>query len=164
MNLSDAPLAMRHRVLSNLSLRRAEVLRWAHCLPDGRWVESDQAPDGDGKVSHVTPLGDGPELRRLISYSTGFECLGFFETVAAESEYSQVKELGSREIAYPADRGFGAYSTRKLTMSEPVTLTRGHRKVTVKASGEKPIAARSIASVLCGRKMPAGYIPKGFIA
>jgi hypothetical protein len=125
-------------------------------------VESFQPADQNGKASHCTPIPDGPELRRLIAYSTGFECLGFFETLSTGVAGADFKTLGTRAIAYPANRGFGSFSCRSVTLDGTTRLTSGHREVEITASQRKPIECRSIASVVCGRRVATGYVPEGF--
>lgn len=162
MNLADAPLAMRHQSIPSLSLRRDGSALWVHCLTDGRWVESGEAPDAEGRVSHVTPLEHGPELARLLCYSTGFEVLGFFENLATPIPGGGWREIGTRGIPYPIDRGFGSFSVREFSATSPIEVTKGHRQVIAKASPEKPLALRSVAYPLCGRKMPECFTPAGF--
>jgi hypothetical protein len=160
MNLLLAPFTIPLATLPDLTLKRGG--HFYHCTPDGRWVETGEPADAEGRVTHWTPLKDGPELRTLISYGTGFECLGYFESFTTPSAGGGWRDIGSREADYPIDRGFGARGAREWTWEAPVTLAAGHRVVILKTSPKAPMTVRGIVNVRCGRTTPKGFVPEGF--
>src|SRR5260370_40564009 len=66
--------------------------------------------------------------RELIDVATG-KCLG-------------TQELGEGEVAAQRDRFVGFYGGRELSLSEPLSIQRGHREVVGCASKGKPLKCR----------------------
>lgn len=142
------------RFLPELTLRKGE--RFYHCAADGRWFASPFDLTSHGTIIGLEPMKDGPDLRALIGYGVGYECLGYFETVQDMTG----RVLGTRPAQYPAGVGFGSYSATEFTHHRPFELTAGHRKVTIKASSRLPVKVLTTTNVLCGRLTRS--IPEGF--
>lgn len=86
-----------------------------------------------------------------------FEVHGFFEDwVDADT----LKPMGSRMLpCIEAPGPLGSTGIKKWTLTEPVTLTKGFKTVTVKASRKKPRRVMTMTMILCGKqkhKTPIG--------
>jgi len=78
-----------------------------------------------------------------------FEVLGFFEDFV---DLDTFKSLGSRALNVDqAPRLTGSPGILTLVLTEPVTLVKGFRQVTVKASPRKPRRVLSTIQILCGK-------------
>ncbi len=141
------------KLLPHLTLRRKSG-GWVCVSTAGVWFETDTQPLVEVLPSAVAPLRDTPELRALVAYGLGFECLGWFETVVAVKN-GQRAHLGTRPCAYDP-RGFAEESVRRLEVDRPFTVTAGHREKML-----PPGKYEFRQWVLCGR-MNTGEVPEGF--
>lgn len=82
-----------------------------------------------------------------------FEVHGFFEILVARHGPA-VRTLGTRAIPDPAPRPLGVDGLRSYVLTAPLTVQRGHKTVTLKASPAKPIVCEGHAHALCGRALP----------
>lgn len=70
---------------------------------------------------------------------------GFFEEFILDMVYNEKPTcLGTRRCGNPDGRELGFYGRREFAITEPITLDKGHRQVTYKASKEKPIFVRTM--------------------
>lgn len=76
-----------------------------------------------------------------------FECLGFFEELL---DTTTGKCHGIRDVAEP-DRPLGYAGRKWMTLTENVTLRKGHNTVVLKASPSKPKNVIAMLHVLCGK-------------
>lgn len=149
------------RILTTLSLRRKADGLFFHVTTDGVWGTSVFDNQRASVPPDFTPLADSPELRALIGWGQGFECLGFYQNIATPVPGGGWRELGTEDIDYPGTRGFGAASIRERVLTSPLPLTKGHRSIVVKASPQKPVSLRLIAFVKSGRRL-RDVVPDGF--
>lgn len=81
-----------------------------------------------------------------------FDVKGYFEELY---EYEKAEFLGTRRVEFP-NRALGSPGTIDISITEPVTLRRGAKEVTFKASPKKPLKCRSTLQILCGRQLSIG--------
>lgn len=80
-----------------------------------------------------------------------FEIEGYSEYLAVPMPDGGEKLLGMRRIEKPEGREFGVYGRREYTLTEPLTLQKGYKQVTIKATPQKPIKCVGYAHIICGR-------------
>lgn len=78
-----------------------------------------------------------------------FEHLGFFEEL---SEAGTHRFLGTRIVA-TQDRPLGYAGRKAFTVTEPLTLTRGNKTKTFRASAKKPLHVVAMLQTLCGKRL-----------
>ena len=79
----------------------------------------------------------------------------------------QYESLGSRRIDYEPGRPPGERGSRELLLTSPVELTRGMKRIVVKASAEKPVTVLSTMIPLTGRRNDKNHrqaLPEGLLA
>jgi len=80
-----------------------------------------------------------------------FHVLGYFEEIGIQVGLS-FRSLGTRKIENPQPaRPLGVYGQREYILTEDIELTKGHKKVKIRASKSKPVRCFGIANALCGR-------------
>ena len=143
---------MNFEVIKSLILREKATGLFYGPNKDGLW--------GKLECGKFLPIPSGPVIDSLVSYATGFECQGYFETLTEPTPGGGWHDLGTRTIDYPAERGFGSGSGEYITLHKPFELTKGFKAVKYKP--RTPWTVFAVASVLCGRKLPSGWVPEGF--
>ena len=76
-----------------------------------------------------------------------FEMLGYFEEFM-DAEWN--KYLGSRPISQP-DRLLGAPGRIEYVLKEPITLQKGMKTYTLKASPRRPVRVSAMLQIICGK-------------
>jgi hypothetical protein len=81
-----------------------------------------------------------------------FEVRGFFEEYIAEAVGTNwPKVLGWKILdANEAPRPLGSLGIEKRILTAPITLKKGHKEITIKASSQRPITVTTMVQVLCG--------------
>ena len=75
--------------------------------------------------------------------------IGYFEDVW---DAKTNKIIGTRRVENPdLSRGFGVVSERQITITEPLTIQKGHKDFTIKASAARPVVLKTYLQKLCGR-------------
>ncbi len=87
-----------------------------------------------------------------------FEHIGYFEEFLLVRPQGTAKGLGSRNYSthLPQEqqgRTLGAYGRRDFEVVEPITLNKGHRQVTYKASVRKPLRVFTFLNKLEGKRI-----------
>ncbi len=77
-----------------------------------------------------------------------FEVLGFSEDL---SDANTKEYYGSRKIESP-DRPVGSPGIKEHTITENLTLNKGHKVVVLKASAKRPKHVIGIINIICGRE------------
>lgn len=83
----------------------------------------------------------------MYSVECPFEVHGYTEDLTDAETF---KFLGSRPVDKPV-RPCGTPGQAELVLTSDVTLTRGLRMVTVRASKERPVRVWSVFQMICGR-------------
>ena len=95
------------------------------------------------------------EKGRNVSHpSDTFEVHGYYEELTVRIG-ERIKFLGTRDIDDPSPRQLGIAGAVEYRFEQDLELDRGHKRVTVRASKEKPIRARGVAQAKCGRALRA---------
>ena len=77
----------------------------------------------------------------------------FFEEFLIHDGDKFPKCLGIRLVEANADnRTLGFYGKREFAITEPITLRKGHREVTYRASDKRPLKVRTMLQKLEGRR------------
>lgn len=85
-----------------------------------------------------------------------FSHLGYFEEYLLLREGCKPKGMGVKQLPLelPKDqqgRTLGVYGLRKFEVKENITLQKGHRQVTYKASAKRPLFVSTMLQKLEGR-------------
>lgn len=81
-----------------------------------------------------------------------FSVQGYFEELY---EYERPEFLGTRRVDWP-DRPLGSPGTIDIVITEDITVKRGAKERTYKASSKKPLKCRATLQMLCGRVLEVG--------
>lgn len=97
-----------------------------------------------------------PEKPQITSVE--YQHLGYFEEFVLLHPDGTAKGIGSRilPVELPPEhqgRTLGAYGRRDFEVTETITLSKGHRQVTYKASTKKPLKVCTFLSKLEGRRI-----------
>lgn len=77
-----------------------------------------------------------------------FEILGYFEEIWNEDTQ---KMVGTRSVAEQPGRECGYKGAQSFVITSPLTIQKGHKEFTIKASAKKPVRLRSTLNKICGR-------------
>lgn len=79
-----------------------------------------------------------------------YEVHGFYEDYV---DLDTLKSLGSRTLPdLEAPRATGSPGIRNTVLTEPVTLVKGLKTVTIKASRKHPRRVQTMIMILCGKR------------
>jgi hypothetical protein len=81
--------------------------------------------------------------------STTFETLGWYEEVLDLSG----RTIGTRNVKRQQGRACGHSGMQEVTLTDPVTLQRGHKTYVLQASAAKPVKVLTILNIKCGRML-----------